>query len=261
MYLYTIILTSWEVFNLSLFIQKINVSSRKIPYILKIMRGPVCHNIRTIWDYFSLSKFSFTNFNKLQHTEVYQLSAFFFNFSPFMHHVKRKRNSRFTPRKTSVPHHDAMHNFHAITSIILLFYKSRPEKRANHAITLTTGGASLGKVCKNHFNSNCTAMFDFFCNNLRIVIIHWLILTLLYFITFFRGSISFWLIMTGGVLLYYNWGSYYFTGVSIHRCTENVSQNAKKRFPSCFYIGWLPWVYFNTISILQFSKLTLWKIQ
>ena len=45
-------------------------------------------------------------------------------------------------------------------------------------------------------------MFEFFCNNLRIVIIRWLILTLLYFITFFTGSISFWLIMTGGVVYF-----------------------------------------------------------
>ena len=96
MYPYTIILTSWEVFNLSLFIQKINVSSRKIPYILKIMRGPICHNIRTIWDYFSLSKFSFTNFNKLQHTEVYQLSGFFsiFHLSCITLSLNEIRNSR-----------------------------------------------------------------------------------------------------------------------------------------------------------------------
>ena len=68
-----------------------------------------------------------------------------FTSSPFMHHVKPKRNSQFTPRKRGLSCHHAMHHFHAITSIICLFHESRPEKRANQAITQTAGGASYKK--------------------------------------------------------------------------------------------------------------------
>ena len=52
-----------------------------------------------------------------------------------MHHVKLKRISRFTLRKGDLSCHHTMHHFHAITPILLLFDKSRPEKRVNHAIT------------------------------------------------------------------------------------------------------------------------------
>ena len=48
-----------------------------------------------------------------------------------MHHVKLKQNW-----KKGLSRHRAMHHFHAITRIILLFHESRPEKRAYHAITL-----------------------------------------------------------------------------------------------------------------------------
>ena len=58
-----------------------------------------------------------------------------FNF--FIVHASRKfkRSSRFTPRKGDLSRHHAMHHFHAIMPILLLFDKSRAEKRANHAIT------------------------------------------------------------------------------------------------------------------------------
>ena len=46
------------------------------------------------------------------------------------------------PWKERQSRHHAMHHFHAITQIILLFHESRLEKRANHAITPTPGGAS-----------------------------------------------------------------------------------------------------------------------
>ena len=59
-----------------------------------------------------------------------------------MYHVKPKRNSLLTPRKRGQSRHHAMHYFHFITSIILLFHESRPDKRATHAITPTTGGTS-----------------------------------------------------------------------------------------------------------------------
>ena len=62
-----------------------------------------------------------------------------------MHYVKRKRNSKFTPRKRGLSRHHVMHHFHAITSIILLLHESRPENRENHAITLTAGGVSIKK--------------------------------------------------------------------------------------------------------------------
>ena len=52
-----------------------------------------------------------------------------------MHHVKLKRNSRFTSGKRCLSRHHAMHHFHTITSIMLLLHESRPEEKANHAIT------------------------------------------------------------------------------------------------------------------------------
>ena len=59
-----------------------------------------------------------------------------------MYRLKLKRNSRFTSRKGDLSRHHAMHNFHAVTPILLLFDKSCPEKMANHAITPTAGSAS-----------------------------------------------------------------------------------------------------------------------
>ena len=155
---------------------------------LKIIRGPVCHDIRTISDCISLSKRIIWFFydgcpyhietsrlicsanqwtvfyligtsvmkelNKLQHTEIFLLS-FLKAFSPFILHLKLKRNSRFTLRKKGWSHHHAihhfyaitllfccvmnhalkkgqsrhntMHHFHAITPIILLFHESGPK--------------------------------------------------------------------------------------------------------------------------------------
>ena len=52
-----------------------------------------------------------------------------------MNHAKLKRNSRVTSRKRGLLFHHAMHHFHDVTPIMLLFYESRPEKRVNHAIT------------------------------------------------------------------------------------------------------------------------------
>ena len=43
-------------------------------------------------------------------------------------------------RKSGLSHNHAMHSFHAIAPIILLFHESRPEKRANRIITSTCGG-------------------------------------------------------------------------------------------------------------------------
>ena len=83
--------------------------------------------------------------NKLQHTETCFLS-FLKIFSPFMHHVELTRNSRFTTRKRGLSRHLAMHHFHAITSIILLFHESHPENSANHAITPTDRGASMSNI-------------------------------------------------------------------------------------------------------------------
>ena len=60
-----------------------------------------------------------------------------------MDHVKFKRSSQFTLRKRGQSRHYAMHHFLAITPIIFLFHKSRPEKRAHHAITPTAGDAFL----------------------------------------------------------------------------------------------------------------------
>ena len=62
------------------------------------------------------------------------LDTFLKLFSSFMHRVKLKRNSWFAPRKGDLSCHLTMHHFHAITPILLLFDKSRPEKRVNHAI-------------------------------------------------------------------------------------------------------------------------------
>ena len=45
-----------------------------------------------------------------------------------------KQNSRFVPRKRGLSHHHAMHHFHTITPIMLLFQELRPEKKVNHAI-------------------------------------------------------------------------------------------------------------------------------
>ena len=63
----------------------------------------------------------------------------YFYFFTFHDQVKLERNSRFTPRKKGLSCRIAMHHFHAITSIILLFQESRPEKMANFDITPTTG--------------------------------------------------------------------------------------------------------------------------
>ena len=51
-----------EMFSLNLFIQKLHLTSRRITYIyyynteIKIIRGPVCHNIRTTKDFFIASQ-------------------------------------------------------------------------------------------------------------------------------------------------------------------------------------------------------------
>ena len=51
-----------EVFSLSLFIQKLNLTSRRITYVyyynteMKSIRGPVCHNIRRTRDFFIASQ-------------------------------------------------------------------------------------------------------------------------------------------------------------------------------------------------------------
>ena len=63
-----------------------------------------------------------------------------------MHHVKHKQNSRFTTRKRGLSRYHDKYHFHPITPIILLFHKSRPEKRTSHAIRRTTGGPSLTLV-------------------------------------------------------------------------------------------------------------------
>ena len=63
-----------------------------------------------------------------------------------LHHCTFKQNSRFTSRKRDLSLNHAMHHFHAITPIILLFYESRPEKMVNHAISPTAGGASIVKT-------------------------------------------------------------------------------------------------------------------
>ena len=103
------------------------------------------------------------------------LNSFFLLLSSFMHHVKLKRNSRFTPKKRGpimpsrhaplsrhhansvavlqfcwqIPpwkkgqsRHHVMHHIHAITPIILLFHELCLEKMTSHAITPTAGGAS-----------------------------------------------------------------------------------------------------------------------
>ena len=128
--------------------------------------------------------------NKLQHTEIYLLSIFF-TFSPFMHHLKLKRNTQFATRKRVLSHHHAMHHFHAISPMFLLFHESHPEEMANHAITpcttftlsrqllccftnhalkkgpITPSRQSLGvppSLSKFQFTCNLSLMFTFFRN-------------------------------------------------------------------------------------------------
>ena len=128
MYPYEILLFWKQIFNLSLLIQKLMLLPEEwliftilIPN-LKIIRGPVSHDIRTKWDYFSFSKRNYST-----------------------NCVELKQNSWFTPRKRDLSCHYAMHGFHEITPNILLFLDSCPEERINHVITPTTGGASLTK--------------------------------------------------------------------------------------------------------------------
>ena len=65
-----------------------------------------------------------------------------------MHHVKLIGNSQFATKKRVLSCHHAMHHFHAILPIILLFYESHPEERANHAITpYTTSTLSRQLLC------------------------------------------------------------------------------------------------------------------
>ena len=99
---------------------------------LKNIRGLVCHDIRTI--YIILASRNETFKQIAAHRDLFPI-LLTFTFSPFMHHVKLKRNSQLTPRNRGL----SMLYFQAIKPIILLFHESRPEKRANHAITPTAG--------------------------------------------------------------------------------------------------------------------------
>ena len=97
MYPYKITLISQEVFNLSLLIQKVNVTSRRIAYFyyynteLENYKGACLSrykdNMRLFWP------LKMKHLIKLQHTEIYSLFFFFFTFFTF--YASRKTLTKF----------------------------------------------------------------------------------------------------------------------------------------------------------------------
>ena len=130
MYPYKIALISQEVFNLSLFIQKLNFTFGRKAYFCYYNAGlenykgaclPQCKDNMTLF---------YPRQTKLLNKFTRRLIHFLFLFYFFTFHAHVKLKTKFTVyvKKKGLSRHHAMHYFHTITPITLLFHESRPEK-------------------------------------------------------------------------------------------------------------------------------------